>query len=124
MIWNEALLAPGLVKPVVEFGHTFAKITLCLYEAAGFLHAGFGQARVEIAAATLKKVGQLRRDDRVHATHVGAHRIQLSKRTQDIISMSTLGIHRVPNDDLARALTMTVDTPVPLLHHIRIVRNF
>ena len=108
----------------MEFGNALAQIALDLHEAAGFLHPGFGLPRVEIAAASLEKVWQLRRDDRVHATHVGAHRIQFAERTQDIVSVATLGIDRVPYDDLTGALPMAVDTAVPLFHHVSGCRGF
>ena len=124
MIGHQALLAPSLVQSVVEFGNALAQIALDLHEAAGFLHPGFGLPRVEIAAAPLEKVWQLRRDDRVHATHVGTHRIQFAERTQDIVSVATLGIDRVPYDDLTGALPMAVDTAVPLFHHVRVVGDF
>src|SRR5690606_8928636 len=42
VVGHEALFVPGLVQPLMEFGHTFAKVALRLHEAARFLHPGFG----------------------------------------------------------------------------------
>lgn len=60
----------------------------------------------------------------VNAPHVGPHRIQFAKRTQNIVAVASFSIHWMPDDDLIRALPMTVDASISLFHHIRVVRNF
>jgi len=70
--------------------------------------SGFGQTGVEVAATAFDEIRQLGRDDRVHAAHVGSHRVQLAERPQDVVTVATLGIHRVPDDDLAGALPVLV----------------
>ena len=79
---------------------------------------------IEIAATAFEEIGQLGCDDRVDTAHVGTHRIEFAERAQDIVTLATLGIHGVPNDHLAGALTVAIDTTVALLHHVRVVGNF
>ena len=87
-VGREVLLAARRRQPLVELGDALAQLALGLHEAAGALDALLGEAGVELAAAAFEKAGQLRRDDRVHAAHVGAHRVELAERTQDVVAVA------------------------------------
>ena len=112
MIGREILLALGLSEAFVQLRDPIPEVAFGSDEAPRFFHAGFGQPGVQVAPTPLNQVRELWRDDRVDAPHVGPHGVELPKRSQDILPVIGFVINRMPDDQLAGALAVTVDAPL------------
>lgn len=114
----------------MQFGDALLQLTFGTNEVLGPCDPRLGETSVQILQGAFDETGHLRRDDRIDAAHVGAHRVQLSQGAQDVLAVATdrcaarvATIDRVPDQHFLFALSVAVDTPVALLHHIGVVGN-
>ena len=128
MIGREVEILLGGEEPFVELGDALFQLAFGAHEAPGLGDLGLGEAGVQILQRAFDEPGHLRRDDRIDAAHVGAHRLQFAQRTQDVVAVATdrgmafvTAVDGVPDQHLFLALPVTVDTPVALLHHVGVV---
>lgn len=112
----------------MELGDALFQLAFGAHEAPGLGNLGLREAGVQILQRAFDEPGHLGRDDRIDAAHVGAHRLQFAQRTQNVVTMATdrcmafvTAVDGVPDQHLFLALSVTVDTPVALLHHVGVV---
>ena len=117
-------------KPLVQFFDALFELTFGANVSLGLCRPGLGLSRIQFPPGTLDQTGHLRRDNRVHASHVLAHRLQFGESTDDVVLVAAksiaarfAAIHRMPDQNFVMLLAMPIDPAVALLHDVGIVGN-
>src|SRR5690606_12153416 len=124
---REMKVLASLEQTLVQLGHALVDVLFAADEAARVGDLRFGHAGVQLTQGSFDQSGHLRSDHRVHATHVCTHGVELAQRAQDVLLVATdrfgvlARVDRMPNQHLALALTMAIDTTVALLHDVGVI---